>query len=58
MDENIVEINGKRINLEKLSDEQLIKLKEKIEAKEKKYRALIAQYEKQYPFLKELDLEV
>ena len=57
MEEDVIELNGKKLDLSKLTDEQLKKLKEKIEMKEEKYKMLIAQYEEKYPFLKDVDLE-
>lgn len=57
MEDNIIEIGGKQINLSKLNDAQLLKLRQNIEAREAKCKALIAQYEAKYPFLKDIDVE-
>lgn len=55
MEENIIELNGKKINLSKLSDEQLVKLHKQIAEKEKEYRKRIDQYKMKYPFLKDVE---
>lgn len=54
MEENIIELNGKKIDLSKLSDEQLVKLHKQIAQKEKDYKKRIEEYQKKYPFLKDI----
>lgn len=51
MEENIIEIEGKKIDLSRLSDEDLQKLQKNLEKQEGKLQDLINQYREKYPFL-------
>ena len=53
MEKKIIEYDGKEINLSKLSNEELIELQVKVKYDEKKYKKLMKEYLKKYPFLKD-----
>lgn len=57
MEDNIIEIDGKKINLAQLSNEELANLQKVVEGNEKKYRGLIKEYIKKYPFLKDIKID-
>ena len=57
MEENIIELNGNEINLNSLSDEELISLYQNIQAEESHLQGLIKKYLKKYPFLKNIEIE-
>lgn len=54
MEENIIEINGEKIDLKKLSDEELVKLYQENRKEEKKIKKMIKEYTEKYPFLKNI----
>ena len=57
MEDNIIELDGKKINLAQLSNEELANLQKVVEGNEKKYRGLIKEYIKKYPFLKDIKID-
>lgn len=54
MEENIIEIEGKKIDLSRLSDEDLLKLQKNLQNQEGKLQKLIDQYREKYPFLRDV----
>lgn len=54
MPKNVIEMNGKKIDLGKLSDEQLVDLYKNIQKQESKLSKIISQYQEKYPFLKDI----
>ncbi len=46
-------MNGKKINLSTLSDEELLELHKNIKEQESKIKRIIDQYQEKYPFLRE-----
>ena len=55
MEENIIEIEGTEVDLNKLSDEELIELYKDIKAEELNLKELIKEYLVRYPFLKNVE---
>lgn len=53
-EKNIIVINGKKIDLSRLSDEDLIKLQKAMKKEESKYKKIIQMYREKYPFLKDI----
>ncbi len=54
MEENIIEIEGKKIELSRLSDEDLLKLQKNLQNQEGKLQKLMDQYREKYPFLRDV----
>lgn len=52
MEENIVEVEGKIIDLRNLSDEELIILHKEVKREEGRLKKLMKQWIEKYPFLK------
>ncbi len=53
MEHNKIEMNGKKISLSRLSNEELVKLYQEIRMQEDKLEKIIEKYQEKYPFLKE-----
>lgn len=52
----VIEIQGQRINYEKLSDAQLLKLYEQLKMREAKLYEKLMDYKEQYDFLPDIDV--
>ena len=55
MEEDIIEIQGKKIDLSKLSNEELIELYQEAKKMEESYKQLVETYRENFPFLKTIE---
>ena len=54
MEDNIIELNGEKIDLSKISNEELVELYKNLKNDESKLKKLIDQYCERYPFLRNI----
>lgn len=57
MGEKIIEHNGEKIDISKLTDDELISLYKNVQKEEDLIKMLLKKYKEKYPFLKSVEKE-
>lgn len=53
MDENIIKLESREVDISKVTDEELLEIHKEVKSNEKKYKMAIKRYLAKYPFLEE-----